>query len=192
MFLEAEESYFERQINTNYLGYVKTSQPVAKRMASRKSGTIIFTSSVLSSILCAGFSPYSPSKAAIKALADIARVELAVHNVTVHLYLPGSILTPGLEEENRIKPEVTKRIEGVADFLTPEKCCQILLDGMERGDYLITSEMLFEFTNITAIGSCDRENFLFNLVASPLSILAGYFINYINHSEMAKDKQKLS
>lgn len=121
MFLEASPTYFENMINTNYLGYVKLSQPVAKRMAKRRSGTITYTSSILAAITCAGYSPYSPSKAAIKSLADLARIELAPYNVNVHLYLPGSILTPGYEEENKMKPEVTKRIEGTADFLTPEK-----------------------------------------------------------------------
>mmetsp|Transcript_8742 Transcript_8742/g.8293 ORF Transcript_8742/g.8293 Transcript_8742/m.8293 type:complete len:301 (+) Transcript_8742:1-903(+) len=163
MFLEADQTFFERQINTNYLGYVKMSQPVAKRMAERNrnnkgsklgdSGTIVYTSSILGVLTCVGYSPYSPTKSAIKALADIVRIEMAPHNVGVHLFLPGSILSPGYEEENKYKPEVTKKIEGSADFLAPEKCADILLSGMGRGDYIVTTEMLFEFINPTSIGS---------------------------------------
>ena len=191
MFLEADPSYFERQINTNYLGYVKTSQPVAKRMAKRKSGTIVYTASILGAMTCAGYSPYSPTKHAIKALADVARVELAPHNIKVHLYLPGTIMTPGYEEENKMKPEVTKKIEGTADFVTANQSATILLNGMRRGDYIITTELLFELTNIASIGSCDRDNLLLQIVLAPASVIINAIISYINHKEMAKVKLKV-
>lgn len=121
MFLEADLDYYEYQMKTNYLNYVKTSQTMAKRMVQRKSGTIVYVSSILGALTCVGYSAYSPSKHAIKAPADVVRIELAPYNVNVHLFLPGSILTPGYYEENKMKPEVTKRIEGTADFLEPDK-----------------------------------------------------------------------
>jgi 3-dehydrosphinganine reductase len=32
--------------------------------------------------------------------------------LSVHIYFPGSILTPGCEEEQRDKPKLTKEIDG--------------------------------------------------------------------------------
>mmetsp|Transcript_9918 Transcript_9918/g.11230 ORF Transcript_9918/g.11230 Transcript_9918/m.11230 type:complete len:269 (-) Transcript_9918:10-816(-) len=191
MFLEAEPEHYERQINTNFMGYIKISQPVAKRMAKRRSGTIVYTASILACMTCAGYSPYSPTKHAIKALADAAKIELKPYGVNVHLYLPGTILTPGYEEENKMKPEVTKKIEGTADCVTADQCAIILLNGMRRGDYTITTEMMFELTNIASLGSCDRENLLFQLSMAPVSVLLNYIINYINHKEMSKIKLKI-
>ena len=75
MFLESDTSYL-RQINTNYLGYVKTSQLVAKRMVKRRFGTIVYTASILSVITWVRYSPYSPTKHAVKALANVTKLNL--------------------------------------------------------------------------------------------------------------------
>ena len=64
----------------------------------------------------------------------------------------------------------------------------MLLDGIARGDYTITTESIFELTNIASLGSCDRENIFFNLAMAPLSVVANYYMNYVNHSEMGKLK----
>jgi 3-dehydrosphinganine reductase len=32
--------------------------------------------------------------------------------ISVHIYFPGSILTPGFEEEQKSKPQITKEIDG--------------------------------------------------------------------------------
>jgi 3-dehydrosphinganine reductase len=184
MFLEADASFYEKQMNVNFLGYVKMSQPVAKRMAERRSGRIVYVSSILGTMTCAGYSPYSPSKHAIKALADVVEVELKPFNVNVHLYLPGTIETPGYEEENKMKPEVTKRIEGTADKVSAEQAATILLNGIARGDYIITTEMLFELTLPASIGSCRRNNLLYQVAIAPLSVLANYLIYFMNWKEM--------
>lgn len=173
-------------MSINYLGYVKMSQPVAQRMAKRKEGTIVYVSSILAAMTCAGYSPYSTTKHAIKALADIVQLELAPYNVNVHLYLPGTIDSPGYAEENRMKPEVTKAIEGTADMVTPEQGATILLNGIARGDYMITTEMLFEFTLPTSTGSSRRNNIFFQVAMAPVSVILNYIIYLMNWKELRK------
>lgn len=186
LFLEAEPESFKKMMDVNYLGYAKLSQPVAKRMARRGSGAIVYVASILGVMTCPGYSPYSPSKHAVKALADIVQLELQPHGVQVHLYLPGTILSPGYEEENKIKSEVTKRIEGSASAVSADEAADILLRGMARGDYMITTEMLFEFVMPAAVGSARRENFWFDLAWAPVSVLLNWAVYFIAWKEMKK------
>lgn len=50
MFLDADPEIFDIQMNTNYFGYVKVSQPIAQRMAKRRSGTIVYVASILGAL----------------------------------------------------------------------------------------------------------------------------------------------
>jgi 3-dehydrosphinganine reductase len=46
-------------------------------------------------------------------LADTLQSELMLYQgISVHIYFPGSILTPGFEEEQKSKPQITKEIDG--------------------------------------------------------------------------------
>ena len=62
-------------------------------------------------------------------LADTLQSELMLYGVDVHIFFPGVMFTPGLEEENKLKPEIVKRIEGVEDGLTAEQAALALFKG---------------------------------------------------------------
>lgn len=48
----------------------------------------------------------------------------------MHAYFPGTILSPGYQEENKTKPAITSELEGGdGDGLTPEACARGLLRG---------------------------------------------------------------
>jgi 3-dehydrosphinganine reductase len=54
------------------------------------------------------------------------------YDIGVHCFFPGTILSPGFEEEQKIKPQITKDIEGIDSGLTPEECAAYLLKGTIR------------------------------------------------------------
>ena len=62
-------------------------------------------------------------------LADTLQSELMLYGVDVHIFFPGVMFTPGLEEENKMKPQIVKKIEGVDDGLTAEQAALALLKG---------------------------------------------------------------
>lgn len=62
-------------------------------------------------------------------LAESLRSELILYGISVHAYFPGTILSPGLEEENKTKPKITLEIEGQDDGLTPAQCAKGLIKG---------------------------------------------------------------
>lgn len=71
-------------------------------------------------------------------LADSLRSELLLYDISVHAYFPGTILSPGLAEENKTKPKVTQEIEGKVEALSCQDCAKGLLRGeCSRGSSFI-------------------------------------------------------
>ncbi|TNY21263.1 hypothetical protein DMC30DRAFT_416192 [Rhodotorula diobovata] len=103
-------------------------------------GNVVLTSSVLALMSFTGYSSYSPSKYAIRGLAEALRNELLLYGISVHLFLPATIFSPGFENEQRLKPEITKKIEGPDEGLQPDAVARELIKGLERGDFYITYE----------------------------------------------------
>lgn len=64
-----------------------------------KDGKIVFVSSILGLMSFAGWSTYSPTKYAVRGLADTLRNELQRYNINIHIFYPGTIFTPGFETE---------------------------------------------------------------------------------------------
>lgn len=65
----------------------------------------------------------------IPGLAESLRSELLLYGISVQAYFPGTILSPGLEEENKTKPKITLEIEGAEEGLTPAQCAKGLIKG---------------------------------------------------------------
>ena len=62
-------------------------------------------------------------------LAESLHSELLLYGIDVHIYYPATIYSPGYEEENKTKPEITKVIEGIDEGVTPKQGAAILLKG---------------------------------------------------------------
>jgi 3-dehydrosphinganine reductase len=62
-------------------------------------------------------------------LADTLRNELQLYGISVHLFLPATIFSPGFAHEQSLKLDLTKRIEGPDDGMTPEKVAAHLIRG---------------------------------------------------------------
>lgn len=72
-------------------------------------------------------------KGSATGLVDSLRNELILYGITVHLALPASILSPSfIDYEQKIKPELTKKIEGPDEPLTPHEVAARLLKGAFR------------------------------------------------------------
>lgn len=65
-------------------------------------------------------------------LAESLRNELILYGIDVHLFLPATIFSPGFENEQRLKPDITKKIEGPDEGLTPDQVAAQLIKGTLR------------------------------------------------------------
>lgn len=52
-----------------------------------------------------------------------------MYGIDVHITFPGTIFSPGLIEENKIKPKITLKIEESDDGMEPDKIAEHLLNG---------------------------------------------------------------
>lgn len=82
-----------RQFEVNVIGPILLTQPLAKRMAARRSGRIVFMSSVAGLTVDPFTGAYAASKHAVEAFADALDQELAEFGVTVATINPGPFLT---------------------------------------------------------------------------------------------------
>ncbi|GAA5847635.1 hypothetical protein JCM5353_004165 [Sporobolomyces roseus] len=162
---ECMEWNFRTCLNTVHEGVV------AMKESGKKGGKVVLTSSVLALMSFAGYSTYSPSKYAIRGLAESLRNELILYGIDVHLFLPATIFSPGFENEQRLKPDITKKIEGPDEGLTPDQVAAQLIKGLERNDFYITYEPVGHmFRN--SRGITPRNNILFDSFWSLVGTIA--------------------
>ena len=92
-------------------------------------GKLIFVSSILGYMSFAGYSTYTPAKHALRGLSETLRHELLLYNIGVHICFPGTIYSPGYDNENKTKPKLTLEIEARDGGMQPEQVAKYLLDG---------------------------------------------------------------
>ncbi|MBN1532842.1 MAG: SDR family NAD(P)-dependent oxidoreductase [Spirochaetes bacterium] len=89
--VETPPEEMRRQFETNVIGALALSQAVAPGMIERRSGRIVNISSVSGVLTSAFAGPYCASKAALNAVSDALRLELAPFGIRVITVQPGAI-----------------------------------------------------------------------------------------------------
>ncbi|KNZ81488.1 3-ketodihydrosphingosine reductase TSC10, partial [Termitomyces sp. J132] len=174
-FVEEDESSLRRGMDNGY--WVQAclfrthadtksfNQAAAKRMARSKfSGKIVFVSSVLGYMSMIGYSSYSPAKHALRGLAETLRSELLLYTVSVHIFFPGTIYSPGYIEENKTKPKITLKIEESDEGMQPDAAAQALLQGVEQGYFHISGDLLGNLFRSTTRGASPHNNVLVDII----------------------------
>ncbi|KAJ1966728.1 3-dehydrosphinganine reductase [Dimargaris xerosporica] len=173
-FLEYQPQDFEQTMQVNYFGALHTIQEAAKLMIKHeiKGGRVVTVSSQAGLLGIPGYSEYTPSKAALRMLAETLYYELAIYGIAAHCFLPANIRTPGFEHENQTKPEITRIIDGDDEAMDPRECAQCLLDGMAKGYPSITSDWLGDIVRATCRGVGPANN----MALDTLFVFLGWFL----------------
>ncbi|KAI1466690.1 NAD(P)-binding protein [Daldinia caldariorum] len=146
--------------------------PAEPNAGPRPARHIIFTGSFVSFYSFAGFTPYSPSKAAIRALSDSLSQEMnlyaAAHpnipRVRVHTVFPATMPTQGLDEENRVKTDLTKALEEGDQILEPDEVARRAIRGLESGEDLVPTSTIIRLVMTSVLGGSARGGFWKGLV----------------------------
>lgn len=109
-FLDQEKNDISEFINANYVSTCRIFRSFV--IKSKSPFTFIFIASSLALFTFPGYSSYSPTKAAISSFFESLIYEFK--NVTLKIYYPSTIFTPGFERENITKPELTRTFESVS------------------------------------------------------------------------------
>lgn len=184
MFLDASPELLRQQMDLNYWSSVEMAQAILLHWLSPDSSTagkprhLIFTSSSLAFFSIAGYSAYSPAKAALRSLSDTLcqEIKLYTSSVKVHTIFPGSIVTAGFENENKLKPEITKILESDDPQDTPEVVAERSVKGLEKGEYLITTNWLASAMRGCTWGGSRRNNWFIDSMFMAAANLAWPFV----------------
>ncbi|WP_078393669.1 SDR family NAD(P)-dependent oxidoreductase [Shouchella patagoniensis] len=95
---ELNEQDWDRVIAVNIKGVFLSSKAVLPYMIKAKSGTIINMSSCIAEIGLADRASYATTKGAVLALTKSMQVDYASDNIRVNALLPGTIMTPFVED----------------------------------------------------------------------------------------------
>ncbi|KAL9946519.1 hypothetical protein ACHAQF_001483 [Verticillium nonalfalfae] len=169
LFAETPFAHLRRNMDVNFYGTAELAHaalglwlaPDAPRPRTKK--RFVMTSSVAAFCPIAGYSPYVPSKVALRGLADALSQELHLYPdnpVAVHVVFPGTITSPGFDRENLTKPEITRQLEDIDPVQTPDECAEAAIRGLERGHFFVTVAWLGFFMRVSLLGGSIRNNWV--------------------------------
>ena len=155
-FRDLPLSVFEQTMATNYFGSLYSIKAVLPAMEQRRKGHIVLISSGAGLVGLYGYTPYSPSKFALRGLAESLRGELKEVGIYVAIAYPPDTDTPQLAAENRTKPLVTQRITATAKTWSAEAVANAVIHGVEQKAFEITPglemTLLAKFYSVIAPG----------------------------------------
>ncbi|KAK0732741.1 hypothetical protein B0T21DRAFT_200548 [Apiosordaria backusii] len=149
---------------------------------------IVFTASVLALFAIVGYGPYTPSKWALRGLADTLNMELKLYPdtpVKIHVVYPGTILSPGLERENETKPGITLELEKDEPAETPETVAERAVKGLEKGEYNVAVSMLGNLMRCGILGGSERNNWVVDTVVGWVVPVIYFFVIRIMNAQVA-------
>ncbi|HUV11554.1 MAG TPA: SDR family oxidoreductase [Acidimicrobiia bacterium] len=139
-FEELDASVFEGQMRLNYFGTVHAIRAVVPSMISRGRGHVLVVSSDAGLVGVYGYSAYSPTKFAVRGLAETLRSELKPHGIVVACAFPPDTDTPGLAAEDVTKPLATKRISEGIRVRSANEVARAIVRGIERNRFVVTAD----------------------------------------------------
>lgn len=171
MIEDLSDDQVRQQIEVNLIGTINAVKLVIPEQKERESGRVCLISSVGGQIGLWGMTTYCASKFALKGLGEALQMELIDTDVAVTIVYPPDMTTPGLEEENKTKPDITKKIGEMADEVHPDSIVKGLIHAVECGqvDYSVGIDGWFAARCNVGLGPASScLNLLSELVLSNL------------------------
>jgi 3-dehydrosphinganine reductase len=179
LFIDTPVAELKNQMDSNYFtsaymahailrawlkGPSKTTPSSTSSSDPPLSRHLIFTASFLSFFTLAGFAPYSPAKVALRSLSDTLSQEMNLYasppnrpKVRLHTIFPATIFTESYDIENRVKSDLTKKLEEGDAGQTPDEVAKRSIARLERGDELVTTTFLTRLVMTSTLGGSIRN-----------------------------------
>ncbi|HYJ13432.1 MAG TPA: oxidoreductase, partial [Thermomicrobiales bacterium] len=131
IFEEIPLDVFRQQFETNVFGTIAVTQAALPSMRNRRSGQIIFITSMGGLRTFPGISPYHGTKYALEGLAGSLRDEVAPLGITVTIIEPGSFRT---DWAGRSLTRVERSIPDYDPIMDPIRESRRQMDGHQLGN----------------------------------------------------------
>uniref|UniRef100_A0A9J8C5P7 3-dehydrosphinganine reductase n=1 Tax=Cyprinus carpio carpio TaxID=630221 RepID=A0A9J8C5P7_CYPCA len=155
-FEEVGVDSFKKLMEVNYLGSVYPTRAVITTMKERRMGRIMFVSSQAGLIGLFGYTAYSPSKFALRGLAEALQMEMKPYNIYVTVAYPPDTDTPGFAEENKTKQgNFTSAVGPDGYMLSALTCGMSPVTSITEGLQQIVTMGLFRTIALFYLGSFD-------------------------------------
>jgi dehydrogenase/reductase SDR family member 7B len=133
--IDTDFPVYQRMIDVDLLGPIALTQALLKRMAERKSGQLVFISSLAGKTGSPLRSAYCAAKHGLVGYADALRIELDGHGIKVIVATPGSIRTD--VSRNAVTADGSRR--GVSDKaidtgIDPDDFAARMLAAIDAGE----------------------------------------------------------
>ncbi|KAG8161444.1 hypothetical protein KVR01_008431 [Diaporthe batatas] len=148
---------------------------------------LIFTASVLALYGIVGYSPYNPTKWALRGLADTLTQEAMLYPdqpVKIHVVFPGTILSPGFEREQTTKPDITLELEKDDPKLTPDQVAERAIAGLEAGKHFVTVGLMGELLRYGVMGGSLRNNWLVDTLMAWFMAPVWFIVHLVIHGQI--------
>lgn len=190
-FLDLKFEDFREIMNLNYMAALITAHTALKEyMKANQKGNIIFVSSLVGLFSFIGYSSYSPTKYALRGLAEALRSEFTNFGINFHVFFPGSIDSPGFEHENKIKPDIMKKIEESDVIYSPHDSAVTLLKGIKNGNFFITVDLIGHLARATGRCSAPSNNYVLDAVYTLIGIIGFPIWRIITDGEIQSWKKR--
>ncbi|KAF1835485.1 3-ketodihydrosphingosine reductase, Tsc10 [Decorospora gaudefroyi] len=208
LFIETSTDTLRKQMELNYFAtaymahmalqawlYPKVPYSAQeKHQMAEPSRKFIMTSSSLAFVNLAGYSPYSPAKAAIRSLADGLRSEVQLYNaarrsktnntgvvpapfdVEINVIFPGSMLSPGFENENKTKHPVSFELESSDPKQTELEAATAAIEGLEAGNFMTPTNWLANLMRLATLSGSQKNNVVLDLLGAWIATVIWVFV----------------
>eukprot|EP00667_Euglena_gracilis_P012291 EG_transcript_12621 len=140
MFEDLEPEVFERTMRVNFLGTVYAIKGVLPGMKRRSRGRIIMLSSMAGQAGLVGYAVYSPTKFAVRGLAETLAMELCPFGIGVSVCNPPNVDTPMYEGEIKIKPLASTLVDAGSGLMTANRIAEDIVNhGIKQYSFFIQS-----------------------------------------------------
>jgi 3-dehydrosphinganine reductase len=137
IFRDLPAAAFRETMAINYDGTLHLVRASLPAMLARRAGRIVLVSSGAGLIGLYGYTPYAPTKFAVRGLAEALRAELKPEGIGVSIVYPPDTDTPQLREEMKVRPAITSKIAGGARVHSADEVADAILKGVAAGRFAI-------------------------------------------------------
>ncbi|GKV19551.1 hypothetical protein SLEP1_g29793 [Rubroshorea leprosula] len=158
-------------IDVNLMGsfnVIKAALPLMKNRNHRRPASIAGQPQSLSchprGVGIYGYTAYSASKSGLRGLAEALQQEVIADNIHVSLIFPPDTDTPGLEEELKMRPEISNIIASTSGLMKADQVAKKTLDGIKSGSFSIPFDFIGHLISIGTAGLSPQRSFLMAFV----------------------------